>query len=282
MARTIAQIKQQLLDAKNAQAKLSTLNSPSQVSYWNLWLFVQAVAISFFEQILDLYKLALEAIAAAAPVGTPIWVKARVLLFQYDASNPQILGFDTTTFTVSYPVVDATKKIITQCSVLTDNNRIVNIKVAKSSPPQALSAPELSALTSYCNVFKFAGVENEVISLPPDQVKIGARVYYDGQYSAVIQAAVITALNNYLAGIPFDGAIKVSGIEDAIQAVLGVNDVIIDDIVARDDATPYGGGTILVQSSQVLIRIYNTVAGYIVGETTAGQTFADTITLIAT
>lgn len=280
MARTIAQIKQQLLDAKNAESKLSSLNSPSQVSYWNLWLFIQAVAINFFEQILDVYTLALELLVTENVPGTPLWLQGQVFKFQYDATTPQITNINTTTFKIEYPTEDTTLRIITRCSVKTDDNRIANVKVAKSEPPEKLSALELSALQSYVNTIGFSGVQANVISLDPDRVYVEADVYYNGQYSAVIEANVIAALDSYLSQIPFDGYIKVSELEDAIQSVTGVTDVVLKNVFTRDAVTPFGTGTSLVSDYKVLIRNYQTIAGYIIGEDTAGETFADSLNFV--
>ncbi len=65
MARTVQQIKQQMLDAKNADPTLSALTSTSQTAKWNLYYFIVASCIAIFEQLQDLFKSDLEAIARA-------------------------------------------------------------------------------------------------------------------------------------------------------------------------------------------------------------------------
>jgi len=49
----------------------------------------------------------------------------------------------------------------------------------------------------------------------------------------------------------------------------------------RSDSTPFVDGTFLVQNNTVISRIFPTIAGYVVEETTAGQTFTDKLTFIA-
>ena len=67
--------------------------------------------------------------------------------------------------------------------------------------------------------------------------------------------------------------VRVSAVQDAIQAVEGVIDVKINSVKARSDATPFP------QATLVNVK-YTTFAGYIVEETTAGETFTDTLSFI--
>jgi hypothetical protein len=110
---------------------------------------------------------------------------------------------------------------------------------------------------------------------------IDAEVYYDGQYSTVISGTVIGAINNFLSNLSFNGVLKVSDIELAIRNVVGVNDVLLKNIKIRSDATAFVDGTFLIQDNTVISRIFPTVSGYIVGETTVGNTFVDKLTFIA-
>jgi hypothetical protein len=91
---------------------------------------------------------------------------------------------------------------------------------------------------------------------------------------------VIDAINTFFASLPFDGSMKLLDLEIAIRNVQGVNDVVFQNVQARADGTSFGSGTYLVQSQTVVGRIWPTVAGYIVGETTSGQTLANTLNFI--
>jgi uncharacterized phage protein gp47/JayE len=161
---------------------------------------------------------------------------------------------------------------VTNCSVKTDLNKTVKIKVAKGgASPVPLSSTEQTALTAYLYNIIPAGVGKNIISLVSDKLYVNAEVYYNGQYAPTIQADVIAALDAFLLEIPFDGVVKISEIEDAIQAVAGVTDVVISQVKARDDATAFA-------SANVLTKEWETYAGYIVQETTVGETFADSLT----
>jgi len=271
MARSISVIKQQLIDQKNATPELSELNSTSQTAIWNLWLYIQAVAINIFEQLQDAYKIEIETIADSSIPNTDAWVQAQAFKFQY-GDNIQLINLVPT-----YTTINATKQIITRCSVKTDNNRICQIKVAKESG--ALDSLELTALESYYNYIGNAGISYNLISAPADKIEIIAEVFYDAQFVSTISANVTTALNNYFANLSFDGVVYVSKIEDSIQGVTGVKDIKISEVNTRRSTQSYGTGAVVYNlSTGTNARFYQTYAGYIIEETETGHTFLDTIT----
>lgn len=277
MARSIATIVA-LLDAEQAaQTGLSGLNSPSTTAIFKLWKYIVATQMFLQETLWDIYKAALELTISKAAVGTSAWLQDKVLKFQYDATTPQVLSVGSD-FSVNYTTVDTTKQIITRAAVNRTAQRTVLVKVAKSDPPVALSGPELSSLNGYLDDICFAGVNYVATSLVSDKLYLKANVYYDGQYSSTISDAVISAVNVYLAALPFDGKIKLSAIVDSIQTVTGVNDVVLEDVAVRADATAFASKTYMVQGNTTLIPLYQLAAGYIVEETTASNTFTDTLT----
>ena len=277
MARSIQTIVA-LLDAEQAaQTGLSGLNSPSTTAIFKLWKYIVATQMFLQETLWDIYKAALELTISKAAVGTSAWLQDKVLKFQYDATTPQVLSVGSD-FSVNYTTVDTTKQIITRAAVNRTVQRTVLVKVAKSDPPVALSGPELSSLNGYLDDICFAGVNYVATSLVSDKLYLKANVYYDGQYSSTISDAVISAVNVYLAALPFDGKIKLSAIVDSIQTVTGVNDVVLEDVAVRADATAFASKTYMVQGNTTLIPLYQLAAGYIIEETTASNTFTDTLT----
>jgi hypothetical protein len=280
MARTTSEIKQEIITQKNAETALNDLSSNSQSAIWNVWAFVTAQSINFHEQLLDLLKAEVEEIAASAVPGTALWLKDRSLKFQFGdvvQVNPD--------FSVGYPTINEDNMIVTQASVKQTGNRIVLIKVAKGTTPSllALSATELSAFMSYIDKIKFAGTQTSIISLNSDKLKVAADVYYDGQYiQTTVKTNVINAINNYLANLPFDGTVNLNKLTDAIQAVEGVDDVVLNTVVARPDTIAITSSLVtnMVTGSDWIARNYETSAGHIVGETTATHTLNDTINLI--
>lgn len=280
MARQISEIQQQMLDNIAGDSVLgSLLTSTSKRSIYRLFTYIVAVAINALEQLMDIFTAEVEAVAAAAAPATPAWLQSQIFKFQYSATTPQVIQLID--FAPAYPVVDETLRIISRCSVTTNLSNSVIIKVATGEPPAALSNPQLSALQSYVTQIGVAGVVYSVISQASDKLYVQANVYYQGQYSAVIKADVVAAINNFLATIPFNGQVRITDLEDAITAVEGVTDVVLVNVRARADGTAFASGSYLVQNQQTVSRLWGTVAGYMVGETTGGNTLNDTLTFIA-
>jgi hypothetical protein len=289
--RKISDIQAQILAEKAAQSSLSGLNSTSQTAIYNLWAYIVAVAISLLENIVAIFQVEIEDTASKAAVGSDVWLKSKVLEFQYDAVNPQVLTL--VNFAPQYPVINTDLRIISRCSVKTIGSKIAVVKVATGEPPVALSAPQLSSLQSYLTNggdgtylgrgvgLGFAGVQINTSSLTSDKFYFKANIYYNGQYSAVIQSTVVAAINNYLANIDFDGNVKLISLVDYIQNVPGVVDITLEDVAMRANATAFGSKTYLVQAFTEIYSTYPTFAGYIVGETTVSNTLNDTITYIA-
>lgn len=284
MARTIAVIMQSMLEAKAAESTLSGLTSTSQTAIWRLWIYIVASCINIFEQLQDVFRTEIETISANAISGTPQWVQDKTFKFQYSATVPQIV--EVVDSTIVYPVVNESLRIVTRCSVSISSIGVVNIKVAKATSttddtPIPLAALEESSLNSYWDLIGFAGINYDIINLDPDLIGITADIYYDGQYASTIQSDTITALENYLASIPFDGYVNVLAIEDALQNVPGISDVKLTTVSGRADATPFASRVKFFDlPTGVNIRRYSTSAGYCIQETQAGNTFADTLTFI--
>jgi hypothetical protein len=282
MARSVSLIQQQILDNIAADSTLGgVLTSTSKRAIYRLLAYVVAVAIALHEQLIDVFTASIEATAAAAAPATAAWLQKQVFQFQYSATTPQTVQLNTATLAPAYPTTDTTLQIVTQCSVKTDITGVVRVKVAKASPPVALTSGELSALQTYINTIGVAGVSYLAVSQNSDKLYVQADIYYDGQYSAIIQANVIAAITAFLQALPFDGTLLLSNLTAAIKAVTGVKDVVLQNVVARDDGTALGSGTYLVLGADVQARLWNTVSGYIVGETTTGSTLADTLNFIA-
>lgn len=278
MSRTITQIKQAILAEKALHPELAPLNSPSQTAIYNLWIYITAVALWVHETLWDLFKKEIESVIANQPVGTVKWVQQKCKDFQYDATTPQIVQL--VDFVPAYNPIDDTKKIITRCSVKTQPNKIVSVKVAKSEPPTPLTNLELSSLQGYLDTISFAGVQYSTISVAADYLYLDAQIFYNGQYASVISASTITAINNYLATIPFDGVVRDSALVDAIQQVPGVTDVVLNNLALRANATAFGMKTYLVQNKTTVYNKYPLTAGYVVGEISPND-FASKLTFTA-
>lgn len=290
MAR-IDDIIKQMNDAQAAEPDLVTLNSPSQTAIYTLWKYIQGLQYLLVETLINFKKAEIETTVTSAISPSDLWVQKKVFEFQYSATVPQIMALNN--FSPNYPIIDATLRIVSRCSVKTTGQRIVTVKVATGEPPAALSGPQLSALTGYLNQggdgtisgagtgIGYAGVQFKTISVAPDLLYLKGFISYNGQYSAIIQANVIAAINLYLATLPFTGIVTILALTDAIQSVPGVTDIALEDVVIRASATAFGAGTGLISSFTQLQTSCEIYGGYIIEETIAGKTFSDQLTFAA-
>jgi len=284
MARTTSTIENNILNAIAADNNLAGLNSTSAVAIYRLWAYYIAANQAYEEQLNDNFIADVESTVLKLAPGSLPWIQEQAFKFQYSSAVPQIIQFDATTFAPYYSSVNETYKIITNCSVSQGTLNSVNIKVAKGvagSNAIPLDTSELTAFQFYLNQIKPAGIVYNGISVAADRLKTKATIYYNGAYSSVITANLLTAYKNYLNSIPFGGGIKAVDIVVALRNVTGVVDVVINDMVARANSTPFGSGYALVSGNTYNIYPeYTTIAGYIQDEDTAGNDFSSLLTLI--
>lgn len=259
------------------QELLKFVANTSKRAIWRQWTFNTAVAIALSEQKIDVLQAKIDAVVAKAAPATPNWIQDKVLnYFQYDPNVPQVVKL--VDFIPKYAIEDPSLRIITRCSVVTLTSYIVQVKVAKQNPPVQLLTAEEDALKTFLKTIGIAGVKYEIVNLPSDKIYIEGEIKAFGSYSAVMKTNVITAINNYLASIPFNGIVKVIDIEKTIRNVEGVDDVILKNVRARNYSQVFPIGTLLINNFTLVKSFYETLSGYIVEETTAGQDFSTKLT----
>jgi hypothetical protein len=233
-----------------------------------LMLYVVAVSMALCEQLYDAFTTDTNLTASEAPPQTKPWFKKKMLEFQYDASNPQVLALDTTTALYAYPTIDTDLQIIKYCSVVGGAFGVTAIKVAKDNAglPDPLTAPELSAAQSYVNVVASPGLYYLATSKASDKIYMAIDLYYNGQYASVIFTSVSDAINAYLTSIPFDGIFVLSDLEVALKATVGVTDVVFAEIESRTDMQTVFAGTKLVDNYTTITRNWQADSGFFVIE----------------
>ncbi len=290
MARTVDEIVTQIDEQIALKPVLSALlSNPSDAAVWKNFRYAIAVCIAYFEQLLDKFKSDMEAKLDTAGVGTLPWLRQKSFEFQYDATTPQITQL--VNYIPKYPVVDPTKRIITICAMSFNTSRIIDMVVAKGSPPGPLTSTELTAFRNYLTAggtstgagagVSIAGVAINAQTYDPDKLYLVAEIFYNGLYTSTIKGNVIAAIEAYLINLGQTGIFQTIDLVDAIQSVEGVNDIDIVDLSIRPNSTPWAGpytGTTLINTSTVSAINYLTVAGYAVGETTTSYTLSDTLT----
>ncbi|HXR84327.1 MAG TPA: hypothetical protein VN722_08465 [Hanamia sp.] len=285
MARSVADIQNQITTVLTANLlSVGITVDPTKWSKRNILrvlCFAFATCCATLEQLMDTLKLSLETTASQSSAASPAWIQAKMFQFQYSATNPQVIQLINTV--PQYPVVDTTLRIISACSVTSTIANQVKIKVATGNPFVALNSSQIASAQGYINEIGVTGIIYSIISLNPDKIYINADIYYQGQYASVIQSTMIAAIVNWFSLIAvnnFNGDVEMSDLEGIMKAVPGVNDVVLKNVIARQDTDPFSAGTYLILNSQVIQRKWVTIAGYIAQETTSGETFSDSLNFI--
>ena len=100
MARSIKDIHNELIAAKQAEPLLNDINSSSMVALWRLWLYVVAVAIFAHENLIDEHKEETDEKLRKQKVHTLTWIEEKARAFQLGHSlQPNEDYYDNTGLT---------------------------------------------------------------------------------------------------------------------------------------------------------------------------------------
>ena len=150
--RTNAQISQSILSSINADPILGPLlTSPSATALYTLFANIIAASQATEEGLINIYQNDIEAIAAQAAPASPQWIQDQAFNFQYSATNPQTIQFNTTSFAPYWPIINPSYRIITRCAVTDGSSANVQIKVATGTGSfiTPLNTSQLSAFQSF-------------------------------------------------------------------------------------------------------------------------------------
>lgn len=228
MARTIEQIKSSIIDSVNT--KMPGMSS-SAVAEWRLWAYIVAVAIHYFEIIMDLFRKEIDTLTAQITPGTVRWYAEMCKRFQ----NGDSLVFDDKTALLAYPVVNDAKRIIEVAAVSEgkDESNKLFIKVAKKDDAGKiveLDTVEYNNFLAYIDAIKFAGCQTEVISTKADQIYYDLVVYHDPAIAnETILADVEAALEAFKTSIDFNGILYRQKMLDAVMGVNGVTTCVLSN-----------------------------------------------------
>jgi len=258
MARTISEIKNIIITAKNNEAVLTGLNSNSSTSIFNLWAYIVAVAIWTLEVLFDNHKKEVDNKINSMIPGTIRWYHSIALKFQYG----DILEWVIDKYT--YPLKDINKQIVKRVAVKEVAGQL-RIKVCKETAgvPEALSTQELYSFKSYMNKVKFAGTNISIISYGACEVDVRLNLLYNplllnSNGTTIINGTPVikNAIDEYLKNIVYGGELNKTKLIDALQKVEGVDDVYIELLRVKED------GAALF--SNVLTQNYESISGYFI------------------
>ncbi len=248
MARTIAQIQQSIIDAKNADPILAGLNSTSNTAIWLLWTWVIAFVMHVQETFFDDHKSEVVSLIDSERAHTEKWYIQKAKAFQFGDSLPADSDV--------YNPIDATHCVVAYAATQ-EINGVLRLKVAMDTAglPDALGAPQAIALTAYMEIVKDAGVHLSITSQPGDDLQLTMHLFYNplvldntgSRLDGTSATPVRDAVKLFLTKLPFNGLFVINRLVNAIEAVEGIE--IAEISLAQSQ---YGGGGYVTIVTQVI------------------------------
>lgn len=243
MARSINEIQQQIIAARDADATLSGFSwSTSNVAIWRLWTYITAVCIWTLETLFDSHRNDVETLIALKKPHTLQWYVEKVKLFQYGISLPS--GSDNYDSISDDPAIS-----IVKYAAAIELPNIVRLKVASetSGALTALDTVQLDACKAYMSKVKDAGVRLQITSGAADVLRLTVEIYYDplvqdstgAMLDGTATSPVKSATSAFLGNLPFNGIFVQDHLAAALQQVKGVKIAHIVNAEANYGATPF-------------------------------------------
>lgn len=250
MARTISEIQQQIIGAKEADAVLGpALTSTSRVAIWRSWTYIVAVCTWALENLFDVHKAEVAAMLATQKPHTLLWYVRKAKAFQYgDILPPERDVYDV--------ISDDPEVLIVRHAAATEFINTLRIKVAKEVGGVLVRLDdgadlgdevELPALTEYMMRIKDAGVRLQMTSGDPDDLKLKMTIYYDPlvldsngeRLDGTAATPVKDAIRAHLRNMPFNGLLVLNRLIDTIEVTEGVRIAVINAAQANYGDTDY-------------------------------------------
>ncbi|MGP1501889.1 MAG: nucleotidyltransferase [Bergeyella cardium] len=230
MARSIEEIKEEILRAKEQEAALEGLNSTSKTAIWRLWVYITAFAIWTLEKLFDTHKSEVSEMLKQLKPHTARWYRNKALAFQY--------GFDLLPDSDQFNNANATEDEINNSKIIkysavteseVESRLIVKIATEQGGELQPISGGQKASFDAYMNEIKDAGVRITVINYLPDILRLQMRIYRDplvldenGTSIRMGNKPVEEAIKKYLKNLPFNGELVLAHLVDELQKVEGV------------------------------------------------------------
>lgn len=233
MARSISEIKAQIINAIAGNSDLQGLDSSSGFGIYGLFAYIVSVAINQLEKLFDVHVTEVDKAIYENKPGTARWYRNMSLAFQYGfnllTDDDQ---FDNTGFTTDQ--IEASK-IIKYCSVkesLESSRLIIKIAGEIGDNLIPLTATQITSFQFYMSEVAYAGVKINIVNNPADKLALNIKVYRNplvidelGNNILTGGKTVESAIKKYMKNLPFDGELVINDMIDYLRDVAGVLNV---------------------------------------------------------
>lgn len=256
MARSITEIKKGMTEQFMANPVIrekyglkedDTFDSAfSTVSIENILFGIFASAAYILEGLFDTFAASVDKKVAAAVPATIPWY--RRICLEYQHGDKLVLNEATQQY--GYEEVDLSKRLV-KFAAVRDQGAYVDILVSgegEDNMPVALPNDILVPFEQYLRAHKPAGIQMEINSYNPDDIRIYMSIQYDrlimNDDGTLIsnngQHPVEDAIKSYLRSIEYGGVFNKTKLIDVVQKAEGVQDLILSSVSAKPSGdAPY-------------------------------------------
>lgn len=230
MKGNVEEIKQQMVGLKDSDPILAELSSTSNVSIWNLFLYIVARCFQDQRVYFDAHRTDVNWELTNQKSGTLPWYRQKALAFQY--------GFDLLADSDKFDNTTATETEIEDSKILKyaavneseESGRII-IKVATQIDNQLspISEEQNTSLKEYFEEIKYAGTRITIINYIADKLFLNLKIYRDplvinSDGVSILEGTkpVEDALLEFMKELPFNGELVLQSLVDKLQQVRGV------------------------------------------------------------
>ncbi len=250
MARTIEEIKADMtanfvrqravISAYGLDGKKTFDQQFSRVSIESILFYVFATALWTLEKLFDLHVAEVEQRIEQLEPHTLRWYVNKTKAFMYGhklVTNSDYYDLSKLSDT------DIEEAKVVKYAVASESNTVVYIKVAgeKEGKPSLLTDSQFSALNSYINTIKDAGVSVQIRNEQADLMRISLVVYYNPTLLASDGTSlqsdgskpVDDTVKSVITNLPFNGVYRNTDLLAALQSLPGVEVVDIADVKVK-------------------------------------------------
>jgi hypothetical protein len=236
MARSIQEIQNEIITAKENHTVLNELNNTSRSAVWRLFTYINAVAIFTLESLFDKHSDQIDEKIAELKPHNARWYRNTTLNFQYGYS----LLKDTHLFDNSgkQPGEIEQSKVIKYAAVTESDDQsrlIIKIATENSGTLAPVNTAIFQSLKAYVSEFKDAGVKVTIINYLPDRLRLSMRIIRDplvlnseGVEITTGKSPVESAIKDFIKNLPFDGRLSLQKLEEKLLTIKGIKDLKID------------------------------------------------------
>lgn len=224
--RSIQQIKNEIIQAKEREAGLAELNNASPTSIYNLWAYVTAVVLWMQEQLWKEYETRIRGYYPTKAPGTKGWYAEQMKNFQM-GSVLQV--FEDR---VGYAVAREEERIVQYAAINTSADVPVIHVHAKGEDgrPRTLTEEELLAANSYLDKIKPLGISINLASTSYDQLVPVMEIEYEGIEEETMKARVEAAVVSFCVGIQPEVIFREDEFRKAMLLLEGVRSVNVNSL----------------------------------------------------